>query len=124
MPHKDGEGPVRPVRMSGFALDQYEVRRLATLRLEGRFLLRTCPTVQLRVGIWPCCVAAAPVSGNLKFRDFVEETSYVTDAERLGDSFVAELYLSEAVSATIRKKAWMKRSCALGFRTYRLGWFG
>ena len=55
-------------------------------------------------------------SGNLKFRDFVEETGYVTDAERLGDSFVAELYLSEAVSASIHKKAWMNRCCALELR--------
>ena len=32
------------------------------------------------------------------------ETGYVTDAERLGDSFVAELYLSEKVLGTIDKK--------------------
>lgn len=43
--------------------------------------------------------------GNWKFWDFVVETQYVTDAERLGDSFVAEVYLSDAVSATILKKA-------------------
>ncbi|CAK8985308.1 Formylglycine-generating enzyme (FGE) (C-alpha-formylglycine-generating enzyme 1) (Sulfatase-modifying factor 1) [Durusdinium trenchii] len=43
-------------------------------------------------------------TGNWKFWDFVVETQYVTDAERLGDSFVAEVYLSDAVSATILKK--------------------
>ncbi|CAK9018972.1 unnamed protein product [Durusdinium trenchii] len=64
---QDGEGPVRPVRMSGFYLDTFEV-------------------------------------SNWKFWDFVVETQYVTDAERLGDSFVAEVYLSDAVSATILKK--------------------
>ena len=42
--------------------------------------------------------------GNAKFFDFVAETGYVTDAERLGDSFVAELYLSEEVLGTIEKK--------------------
>lgn len=44
------------------------------------------------------------VPGNAKFQDFVAETGYVTDAERLGDSFVAELYLSEKVLGTIDKK--------------------
>lgn len=64
---QDGEGPVRPVRMSGFYLDQFEV-------------------------------------SNAKFKDFVDETGFRTDAERLGDSFVAELYLSEAVFQSIDKK--------------------
>ena len=46
----------------------------------------------------------APALGNAKFQDFVAETGYVTDAERLGDSFVAKLYLSEKVLETIDKK--------------------
>lgn len=61
---QDGEGPVRQVKMSSFAIDKYEV-------------------------------------SNDKFREFVEETDYVTEAEEYGDSFVAELWLSKAVSATI-----------------------
>eukprot|EP00440_Ansanella_granifera_P060416 gb/GFBE01065484.1/.p1 GENE.gb/GFBE01065484.1/~~gb/GFBE01065484.1/.p1 ORF type:complete len:412 (+),score=81.74 gb/GFBE01065484.1/:1-1236(+) len=65
-PH-DGEGPLRPVRMSGFRMDKFEV-------------------------------------SNAKFHDFVRETGYITDAERMGDSFVAELYLSDAVSAEIKMK--------------------
>eukprot|EP00435_Cladocopium_sp_Y103_P010891 s1847_g2.t2 len=44
------------------------------------------------------------ITGNAKFHDFVAETGYVTDAEHLGDSFVAELYLSERVLETIDKK--------------------
>ena len=41
---------------------------------------------------------------NEKWQDFARETGYLTDAERLGDSFVAETYLSEAVNKTIHKK--------------------
>ena len=44
------------------------------------------------------------LQGNAKFKEFVDETGFRTDAERLGDSFVAELYLSEAVSQSIDKK--------------------
>jgi sulfatase modifying factor 1 len=40
---------------------------------------------------------------NQKFADFVAQTDYTTEAERFGDSFVAELWLSPAVSATIDK---------------------
>ena len=65
--HQDGEGPVRPVTMSSFWMDRFEV-------------------------------------SNEKWQDFASETGYLTDAERLGDSFVAELYLSKAVNATIEKK--------------------
>ena len=64
---KDGEGPVRPVRMSSFWMDRFEV-------------------------------------SNEKWQEFARETGYLTDAERLGDSFVAELYLSAAVNASIDKK--------------------
>ncbi|CAE7692564.1 Sumf1 [Symbiodinium pilosum] len=64
---QDGEGPVRPVQMSGFWMDRFEV-------------------------------------SNRKWQDFVQETGYLTDSERLGDSFVAELYLSDAVNAAIDKK--------------------
>ena len=64
---EDGEGPVRPVQMSGFWMDRFEV-------------------------------------SNRKWQDFVQETGYLTDSERLGDSFVAELYLSDAVNAAIDKK--------------------
>ena len=38
---------------------------------------------------------------NAKFAEFVEATNFVTEAEEFGDSFVAELWLSKAVSATI-----------------------
>ncbi|CAK0789675.1 unnamed protein product, partial [Prorocentrum cordatum] len=41
---------------------------------------------------------------NRKFQEFVEETGHVTEAELFGDSFVAELYLSEAVSRTVDVK--------------------
>merc|ERR1712232_540527 len=41
---------------------------------------------------------------NAKFREFTDETGYVTDAERLGDSFVAEVYLSHKVQMSIDKK--------------------
>jgi sulfatase modifying factor 1 len=61
---QDGEGPVRQVKMTSFAIDQYEV-------------------------------------SNAKFAEFVEAEDFVTEAEEFGDSFVAELWLSEAVSATI-----------------------
>ncbi|CAE7193896.1 APC8 [Symbiodinium sp. CCMP2592] len=64
---QDGEGPVRPVQMSSFWMDRFEV-------------------------------------SNEKWQDFARETGYLTDAERLGDSFVAETYLSEAVNKTIHKK--------------------
>ena len=38
---------------------------------------------------------------NDKFAEFVESEDYVTEAEEFGDSFVAELWLSKAVSKTI-----------------------
>lgn len=60
----DGEGPVRQVKMTSFAIDKYEV-------------------------------------SNAKFTEFVESEEFVTEAEEFGDSFVAELWLSKAVSATI-----------------------
>ena len=61
---QDGEGPVRQVKMSSFAIDTYEV-------------------------------------SNDKFAEFVESEEYATEAEEYGDSFVAELWLSKAVSDTI-----------------------
>ena len=64
---QDGEGPVRQVKMSSFAIDKYEV-------------------------------------SNAKFLEFVEAEDYVTEAEEFGDSFVAELWLSPAVSETIDKQ--------------------
>eukprot|EP00928_Gymnodinium_smaydae_P028966 TRINITY_DN21951_c0_g1_i2.p1 TRINITY_DN21951_c0_g1~~TRINITY_DN21951_c0_g1_i2.p1 ORF type:complete len:428 (-),score=56.74 TRINITY_DN21951_c0_g1_i2:229-1512(-) len=41
---------------------------------------------------------------NAKFLDFVEETGHVTDAERFGDSFVNDLFLSQSVLSTIDKQ--------------------
>merc|ERR1712224_224252 len=41
---------------------------------------------------------------NAKFHDFVAETGYLTDAERMGDSFVAEVYITKEVSAQIDKQ--------------------
>eukprot|EP00913_Durusdinium_trenchii_P006764 g6358.t1 len=78
---QDGEGPVRPVR--GWADSRARNRRASIDAFRPRGFRRR---------------------GNWKFWDFVVETQYVTDAERLGDSFVAEVYLSDAVSATILKK--------------------
>lgn len=46
----------------------------------------------------------------------MDETGFRTDAERLGDSFVAELYLSEAVSQSIDKKVgWLPWHCPKRF---------
>jgi sulfatase modifying factor 1 len=59
----DGEGPVRQVKVSSFAIDTFEV-------------------------------------SNDKFAEFVASEDYTTEAEEFGDSFVAELWLSKAVSGT------------------------
>merc|ERR1719272_885088 len=40
---------------------------------------------------------------NAKYKEFVDSTGYVTEAEKFGDSFTPEMWLSPAVSATIDK---------------------
>ncbi len=38
---------------------------------------------------------------NAEFARFVEDTGYVTEAEKFGDSFVMEFYLSDETKSTI-----------------------
>ena len=41
-------------------------------------------------------------ASNADFAEFVRETGYVTEAEKFGNSFVAEYYISEAEKAKIK----------------------
>ena len=63
---EDGEGPVRPVTLSGFAIAAYAVT-------------------------------------NVQFADFVRETGYVTDAERLNWSFVFHAFVRPDVRRRVIK---------------------
>ncbi|WP_417899878.1 formylglycine-generating enzyme family protein [Bacillus haimaensis] len=62
---KDGEGPVRKVRLQPFAIDRYSVT-------------------------------------NRQFKEFVDETGYVTEAEKFGWSFVFHLLPSKAVKKRVK----------------------
>lgn len=62
---KDGEGPIRKVRLKPFAIDRYSVT-------------------------------------NRQFKEFVDETGYVTEAEKFGWSFVFHLLPSKAVKKRVK----------------------
>ena len=61
---QDGEGPARPVEISEFSMDKYEV-------------------------------------SNWEFGIFVNETGYITEAEKFGDSFVLDYLLSKEIEEKI-----------------------
>jgi formylglycine-generating enzyme required for sulfatase activity len=62
---KDGEGPIRKIRLQSFAIDRYSVT-------------------------------------NRQYREFVDETGYVTEAEKFGWSFVFLLLPSKAVKKRVK----------------------
>ena len=64
MQTQDGEGPGRPVRVSDFYMDQFEVT-------------------------------------NTEFARFVQQTGYQTEAEKFGDSFVVEYFISHETQVKI-----------------------
>nr|WP_096440908.1 formylglycine-generating enzyme family protein [Alteribacter populi] len=62
----DGEGPIRKVKLSPFAIDRYTIT-------------------------------------NKQFKEFIEDTGYVTDAERFCWSFVFHLLVSDEVKKSVKQ---------------------
>ncbi|MDE2912043.1 MAG: formylglycine-generating enzyme family protein [Paracoccaceae bacterium] len=83
-PHTAGTGTAsETVRIPGGVV--MVGTRQAVLPLDGE-----APARRKRIG--PFRIDATAVT-NARFREFVHETGYVTDAERIGDSFVFERFL-------------------------------
>ena len=82
------------------------------VRLEGEFLMGTRDRDRVkpdgespvrRVSLSPFYIDAAAVT-NARFATFVDETSYVTEAERFHWSFVFEDFVSQEVKKTVTQK--------------------